>query len=270
MNQKEIAFVKTVWDFYDTSGRHDLPWRQTTDPYAILVSELMLQQTQVTRVVSKYAAFMVAYPTVHTLATTGLGGVLRLWQGLGYNRRAKFLWQCAQEIVDKYDGVFPKDEHQLQALPGIGPYTAAAICAFAYNQPVELIETNVRQVYIHHFFTKAAQVTDQEILHKVARTMPVDRARAWYAAVMDYGTYLKATHGNNTRKRKGYLKQSAFKGSDRQIRGAILRALQSGRLDVQAFEAELSTFASDRVQRQTAALLAEGLVVKGRQYYQLP
>jgi A/G-specific adenine glycosylase len=270
MSQIEKRFVATVWDFYRTQGRHDLPWRQTTDPYCVLVSELMLQQTQVARVTPKYETFLAQYPTVDTLSRASLGDVLRLWQGLGYNRRAKFLLQYAQVIVDQHAGVFPSNYDRLLALPGIGPYTAAAICAFAYNQPVELIETNVRQVYIHHFFMNAAQVTDQEILHLVARTTPAGRSRDWYAALMDYGSHLKATYGNNTSKRKGYTKQSTFKGSDREVRGAILRTLTDGSVLSDALFIQLTQFERSRVSTQLNALIVEGLVVGKEGRLELP
>ena len=185
MTKKEREFQAFVLDWYAKCGRHDLPWRQDHDPYKILVSELMLQQTQVSRVVPKYQAFIMQYPTVKKLAKASLGDVLRLWQGLGYNRRAKFLLQCAQSVSGEYKGVFPTTYDEILKLPGIGPYTAAAICAFAYNQPVALIETNVRQVYIHHFFKRAEQVTDTQILEKVRRTLPTTQSRQWYAALMD-------------------------------------------------------------------------------------
>ena len=152
MNKKEREFVARVWEYYKAHGRHDLPWRKTTDPYKILVSELMLQQTQVDRVLLKYKAFLKLFPTARRLAAAPLGDVLRAWQGLGYNRRAKFLHQAAQYVTNELKGRWPKDEAGLLALPGVGPYTARAVLAFAYNEPVVLIETNVRQVFLHHLF----------------------------------------------------------------------------------------------------------------------
>ena len=270
MTKTEQQFVDTVWDYYDKHGRAALPWRVKQDPYRVLVSELMLQQTQVARVVPKYEAFIKVYPTVRKLAQASLGDVLRLWNGLGYNRRAKFLLQCAQEIVENHKGAFPQEYAELLKLPGIGPYTAGAICAFAYNQPVALIETNVRQVYIHHFFKNKEAVTDAEILEKVKKTLPVGQARAWYAAIMDYGTYLKAEYGNNVGQSKSYTKQSKFKGSNREVRGAIVRLLTDTALTKRQMLAKVDRKDAQLVTEQLDGLVAEGLVVIVDTHYRLP
>jgi len=270
MTKKEREFQAFVLDWYAKCGRHDLPWRQDHDPYKILVSELMLQQTQVSRVVPKYQAFIMQYPTVKKLAKASLGDVLRLWQGLGYNRRAKFLLQCAQSVSGEYKGVFPTTYDEILKLPGIGPYTAAAICAFAYNQPVELVETNVRQVYIHHFFKRAEQVTDTQILEKVRRTVPAGLSRDWYAALMDYGTHLKALHGNNTRKVKGYSKQSKFTGSNREVRAAIVRVLTVQPHTKAQLWQELQRYDQVKIQPQVDSLLADQMVLLVKGKYQLP
>ena len=270
MTNKEREFQAFVLDWYEKCGRHELPWRQDYNPYKILVSELMLQQTQVSRVIPKYQAFIKKYPTVQKLAKASLGDVLRLWHGLGYNRRAKFLLQCAQTVSGDYKGVFPATYDELLPLPGIGPYTAAAICAFAYNQPVELIETNVRQVYIHHFFKNKEEVTDKEILEKVRRTVPAGQSRDWYAALMDYGTHLKALNGNNTRKVKGYSKQSKFTGSNREVRAAIVRVLTAQPRTKSQLWQELQGYDQTKIKPQLDSLLADQMVqiVKGK--YQLP
>ena len=219
MNKKESAFVATVWDFFSEHGRHTLPWRKTHDPYKILVSEIMLQQTQVDRVLPKYTAFIKQFPTVRALSAASLREVLSSWQGLGYNRRAKMLHACAVRIVKEHKGKFPRTASALEALPGIGPYTAAAIMAFAFNKPKPLIETNVRSVYLHHFFKGKTQVSDKELLPIVERTMDKERIREWYWALMDYGTWIKKTYGNPNSQSSSYTQQSAFRGSNRQIRG---------------------------------------------------
>lgn len=225
MNKREALFVETVLTYYKEHGRYSLPWRQVTDPYLILVSEIMLQQTQVDRVIPKYQAFIERWPTAEQLALASLRDVLIEWQGLGYNRRAKYLHECAKAIVNEYQGTFPASMKELQKLPGIGAYTAGAIMAFAYNISVPLIETNVRTVFIHHFFKREETVTDEAILRLVARTLPTDNPRQWYAALMDYGTYLKQTLPPVHRKSAVYKKQSTFKGSNRQLRGMVVRLL---------------------------------------------
>lgn len=271
MNKKEQKFIDTVWNYYRAAGRHTLPWRQTHNPYQILVSELMLQQTQVVRVVQKYEAFIKKWPTVQSLAKASLGEVLLAWQGLGYNRRAKFLYMCAKAIVHEYGGVFPTDKRTLETLPGIGPYTAGAICTFAYNQPVVLIETNVRRVFLHHFFTHEHSVSDTAIFPMIERTLPVDNSREWYAALMDYGAHLKNTIPNPNVRSKAYVKQSKFEGSDRQIRGAILKLfVDHNRLTQKKVNGLLPDFAVQRVADQLTKLHVEGFLVKQNQTYHLP
>jgi len=270
MTKKEREFQTFLIEWYAKCGRHDLPWRQTHDPYLILVSELMLQQTQVVRVIPKYEAFILEYPTVDDLAAASLGDVLRLWQGLGYNRRAKFLLQCAQQVSQANQGVFPSMYDELLRLPGIGPYTASAICAFAYNQSVELIETNVRQVMIHHFFAGRESVSDTEILEQVRRTLPADNARAWYAALMDYGSHLKALNGNNTRIVSGYSKQSTFKGSTREVRAAIIRILSKGSYSHAELLKALAHYDIGKIQPQLDALLEDEMIAVTKDTYHLP
>ena len=270
MRAKSVAeFQKIVWQFYRDHGRHALPWRHTTDPYRILVSELMLQQTQVDRVVPKYDAFIEKWPTTKSLADASLGEVLKAWQGLGYNRRAKFLHQAAVYVETELSGVFPKTETDLRCLPGVGPYTAAAVAAFAYDARVTLIETNVRQVIIFHFLQDREDITDKEILELVQKTLPRADFRSWYAALMDYGAYLKKEHGNLTRRSSSYTKQSPFKGSDREIRGAILRVLSGNPLTKNKLYKELQ-FDSDRIEAQLTSLEKEGLVIRNKTKFLLP
>jgi A/G-specific adenine glycosylase len=227
MNAREKKFITTVQQFYTEHGRHTLPWRKTHNPYRILVSEIMLQQTQVERVIPKYQNFLKLFPTVEVLAAASLGQVLVAWQGLGYNRRAKMLHACAQVVVNDLGGIWPKTHSGLLALPGVGPYTASAVLAFAFNVPTPLIETNVRTVYIHHFFPNETNVLDSALLPIIERTLDKENPRIWYASLMDYGSYLKATVGNKSRASKHHVKQSTFAGSNRQIRGAIIRLLGS-------------------------------------------
>jgi A/G-specific adenine glycosylase len=270
MNKREQKFISIVWEYFNLHGRHVLPWRKTKNPYRILVSELMLQQTQVERVVPKYKAFIKRFPTLKQVAAASIGDVLRLWQGLGYNRRAKYLHETAQIIVTQYGGVFPRNRKELEALPGVGHYTAGAILAFSYNQPAVLIETNIRQVYLHHFFKNVDRVADAEIVPLIEKTMSVERAREWYWALMDYGSYLKRTQGNITHKSKQYVVQSKFAGSNRQIRGAIVRMLLEGGAYTSAEILEsLSSIDSGRVASQLAQLTAEHLVQYDEHYYRI-
>ena len=269
LTKKEQAFTDTVWSFYDEYGREYLPWRKQITPYRVLVSELMLQQTQVPRVIPKFKAFIEKWPTSKELAKASLGEVLTSWQGLGYNRRAKYLQLTAKEIEDNRHGVFPTNYEELLELPGVGPYTAGAITAFAFNKPVTLVETNIRQVYLQYFFKDAEAVSDQQIKKLLQRTLPLTNTRAWYSALMDYGTHLKRIHGNRTQASASYKKQSPFKGSNREIRGRILQLLSRQPLSAVVIE-EQTNFDMVRLDHQLRSLVDEGLVKKSGKLYRLP
>jgi A/G-specific adenine glycosylase len=221
-------FQETVWDYYHAHKR-GMPWRDNPTPYNVLVSEIMLQQTQVPRVIPKFAEFMARFPDIKMLATAPLADVMAHWSGLGYNRRAKFLHEAAKMVVQQYGGALPGNYNDLVLLPGIGPNTAGAILAYAFEQPVVFIETNIRTVVICHFFADADDpITDAQIKDIMQQTIPADTPREWYWALMDYGTHLKATVGGQLQRVHGYKKQSKFQGSRRQIRGEVLKALISG------------------------------------------
>jgi A/G-specific adenine glycosylase len=269
--KRDTAFIETVLEYHRDHGRHHLPWRRTTNPYRILVSEVMLQQTQVDRVIPKYKAFLKQFPNPKQLATASLAEVLTAWQGLGYNRRAKLLKQCAEVITSEHHGRWPKTYDELLVLPGVGPYTAAAVLAFAYNQAVPLIETNVRTVYLHHWFPNDTDVTDAEILALLTKHLPyTGEARTWYAALMDYGSHLKKTRGNPNSRAKNYSRQSTFKGSDRQVRGAIIRALAEHPATAKRLEQTLSHLKDIQLYAQLDRLLDEGMIQKTKQTYHLP
>ena len=218
-------FQKRILDFHKKHGRHELPWRQTTDPYLILVSELMLQQTQVERVIPKYNTFITIFPNVESLADAPLGDVLRLWSGLGYNKRARFLHQAARDVQNIFNGNFPQTFEDLKKLSGVGPYTAGALMTFAFNLPTPMIETNIRSVYIHEFFKSFDEVTDAELWPYIESTLYRENPREWYAALMDYGAHIKKTTKNPSRKSRHHTKQTPFKGSLREVRGKILPSL---------------------------------------------
>jgi A/G-specific adenine glycosylase len=266
-------FRTLVLRHYEKQGRHALPWRTTHDPYRILVSELMLQQTQVDRVIPFYTAFISKWPSAHALAETSLADVLRQWQGLGYNRRAKLLHEAAKIVAREFEGKMPRTIEGLEALPGVGPYTARAVAAFAYNLPVVFVETNVRTAVLHHFFADREQVPDAEVLAVLERATPSSKSsidsRMWWSALMDYGAHLKRSGVRLNAISKGYTKQSAFKGSAREVRGAIVRAL----LERSATEARLTKlFPSERapqVRAELGKLVAERLIAKRGKTFEL-
>jgi len=268
--QPEHEFEKQVWSYYQAHGRHDLPWRLPDaagvfDPYAIMVSEIMLQQTQVARVIPKYQQFLELFPSVEVLAGAPLAEVLKAWSGLGYNRRAKFLWQAAQYVRDQFQGAFPQTVGELVQLPGIGKNTAGAIAAYAFDRPVTYIETNIRTVIIHHFFADRDDISDKELEPILAASIdelvqgsyPEHTPRTWYWALMDYGTFLKQTVGNLNRQSKTYAKQSKFEGSLRQIRGHVLRLLADAPLTETQIAAEIT---DKRLASVLTALCRESII----------
>jgi len=219
-------FRNTVMEYYGEYGRHDLPWRKKPTPYRVIVSELMLQQTQVDRVIPFFKNWMKEFPSFRALANAQQSEVLRHWKGLGYNSRALRLQKLAQEVTEAHNGRLPADYTKLLALPGVGPYTAGAVRAFAFNQWTPLIETNIRRVFIHHFFKGKSEVSDSEIMKIIKEIGEIEEPRTWYAALMDYGATLpKIIKHNPNRQSKHYSRQSKFEGSDRQIRGSILEIL---------------------------------------------
>ena len=200
-----------------------LPWRCIDDPYAVLVSEVMLQQTQVARVEKHWTRFLGLFPTIDALAAAGTADVLAQWQGLGYNRRALALKRAAEVCAAERGGKIPDTAEELEALPGIGPATAAGVMAFAYNRPSVYIETNVRTVFLHELFPACDKVSDRQLAPLVAATCPEDDARAWYYALLDYGAHLKTLVANPSRRSAHYTRQSAFEGSRRQKRAELVR-----------------------------------------------
>ncbi len=290
--------IASLKKFYEKEGRHTLPWRQpppklrqgkpTLDPYKILVSELMLQQTQVHRVIPKYKEFLKTFPNVRVLAEAPLSQVLLHWQGLGYNRRAKFLHETAKMVVQDFGGTVPSDPAILETLPGIGPYTARAVAAFAYNQPVVFIETNIRTVYLLYgdvlkkrssdlpsrstkvklagqtiFFSKPPlrKISDTELLPYIAKDLQRSKMepREFYWALMDYGAHLKHQGVKLNHHSKHYTKQGKFEGSARQLRGAIIKQL----LALPSTAAQLQKISGrplDEVTKILTQLQQEGLV----------
>ena len=218
------SFRRFLLRFYEREGR-DLPWRRTTDPYPVLVSEFMLQQTQVERVLAKYPVFLEAFPDVRALAEAPRQKVLLAWQGLGYNRRALALHATARIITGEFGGEIPLDRATLLSFPGIGSSTAVAVVVFSANRPGIFIETNIRRVYLHLFFPDDERVHDREIEPILEKTLDRKNPRRFYYALMDFGSFLKKGAGNPNLRSASYARQGRFEGSDRQVRGFILRHL---------------------------------------------
>lgn len=218
------SLQKLIWQFYAQNGR-TFDWRNVDDSYLVFISEVMLQQTQTVRVAQKFPQFIAQFPNFATLASASLKEVLKAWQGMGYNRRGKYLHDSAKKVMQEYDGILPDDPHLLETFPGIGKATAASICAFAFNKPTVFIETNIRSVFIFYFFSGQSEIHDKEIYPLVAASIDQENPREWYYALMDHGVMLKKQMKNPSRKSAHHAVQSKFEGSDRQIRGAILRIL---------------------------------------------
>lgn len=259
-------FRNLILSYYRAHGR-DLPWRHTADPYRILVSEIMLQQTQVERVVVKYREFLERFGGFESLARAPRSEVLLAWQGMGYNRRAIALQETARRVVDDHGGELPADVETLATFPGIGNATAAAICAYAFNMPVVYIETNIRRIFIHFFFQDREGVRDDEILPLVEQALYRENPREWYSAMMDYGTVLKKRTANPNRRSASYSRQSRFEGSDRQIRGRILAlVLEEGTVTEKEVILRLCE-EPGRVKRILGDLAREGFVAESEGAY---
>ncbi|MDR3579402.1 MAG: A/G-specific adenine glycosylase [Oryzomonas sp.] len=255
------AFQKAIIANYRANPR-PMPWRETRDPYRILISEIMLQQTQVERVKAKYAEFLAAFPTFSDLAGAPLPHVVRVWQGLGYNRRALALKRCAGEIMERFAGQFPATIEELESLPGIGPYTARAVAAFAFGTAEAFIETNIRAVFIHFFFHNRDKVGDREIMPLVAVTLDRGDPRTWYYALMDFGMMLKQSHPNPGRRSAHHARQSRFEGSNRQLRSRMLRAVLEQPGITAGALAELLGAEPEAVRRNLEAMQREGFLGK--------
>jgi A/G-specific adenine glycosylase len=256
------VFKETIWQRGDELFR-PMPWRTDTQPYYVMVSEIMLQQTQVDRVIPKFNAFINTFPTVEVLSNASLADVLQLWSGLGYNRRAKFLHEAAKMIVNEFNGVFPETAKELLRLPGVGVNTAGAMLAYSFNQPAIFIETNIRTVYFYHLFEGRTDVSDAELRAIVESTIDKENPREWYWALMDYGSFLKRNGTGLNNVSKHYKKQSPLKGSVREVRGQILKQLMNADIDEPSLRLQLD--ADERFDTALQALKSEGLVSETKQ-----
>ena len=253
------TFQKVIYTYYKTN-RRAFPWRKTRNPYHILISEIMLQQTQTDRVIEKYEQFITQFKDFFSLAQIPLQEILRQWQGMGYNRRAVALKNIARIVVEQFQGRLPSSVEVLMTLPGIGRTTASAIAAFAFNAPTVFIETNIRSVFIHFFFQDRHNVKDCEILPFIEKTLDTSNPRKWYYALMDYGVMLKKLYPDLGKRSGHYKKQTPFKGSNRQVRGMILKALTA---TTDASEKELIQtlyISAEQIRKNLIQLEKEGFI----------
>ena len=218
------TFQFLIYSYYEKFGR-DFPFRKDLTPYNILVSEIMLQQTQTSTVSEKFLNFIKIFPDFEALANAPTDKVLKAWQGLGYNRRALALKNIAEKVINEHDGQLPDKVEELKKFPQIGHNTASSIITFAFNKATYFVETNIRRVFIYFFFHKRKIISDKEILPLVKATIDKEKPRKWYYALMDYGVMLKKTHPELNKRSAHYRKQKPFKGSNREIRGKILKIL---------------------------------------------
>ncbi len=255
------SFQKLIFTHYREHQR-PMPWRRSKNAYRVILSEVMLQQTQVERVLVKYPEFLKAFPDLFSLAKAPLAEVLRIWQGMGYNRRALSLKKLAELVMHDYQGKLPMDPEELVKLPGIGEYSASAIYTFTTNKTSLFIETNIRRVFIHFFFDDREGIRDNEIMPLVEKTLDQHNPREWYYALMDYGVKLKKEVANPNCRSAHYAKQSKFEGSDRQVRGMILKALlkKSG-ITTAALKRKLTTVPNN-FDQILSGLIAEGFIIK--------
>lgn len=239
-------FKDTIWNFYKRNKRN-FPWRETTNPYNILVSEMMLQQTQTGRVLPKYNEFIKKFPSLDKLNQAKISEVLKAWSGLGYNRRALYLKQAAVHLANTQNFT----PENLTLAKGIGKNTAGAIYVFSYNKPYVFIETNIRRVFIYEFFKNSKTVTDKEILELVQNTLDQRNPREWYYALMDYGAFLSKVKVNPNTKSKHYSKQSKFEGSVRQTRGNILKLLlKTNNMSIQDLKEQIKSNHFDKALKE--------------------
>ena len=258
--RRVIAFRRRVYTYYSRHGRN-FPWRDSSDPYAIVVSEIMLQQTQTSRVVGRFERFLDRFPTFAALARAPLAAVLTEWQGLGYNRRALFLVNLAQAVMAKHRGTLPATFDELRALPGVGDYTAGALLAFVYGKPAVFIETNIRAVFLEEFFKGKHGVRDKEIASIVELTLDRRDPRRWYYALMDYGVACKARSRSLNARSAHYAKQPPFESSIRKVRGEVVRSLvRAARPLTRAALRELVRSDTKRLASALTGLIDDGII----------
>ncbi len=260
------AFQSLIWDYYRRHAR-PMPWRESSNPYHIYLSEVMLQQTQVTRVLPRYLQYIKRYPTIAKVAQAPSAQLLQIWQGLGYNRRAVNMGRACRLMMAHHSGKVPQRREELLALPGVGAATAGAILVYAFGKRIPFIETNIRRLFIHFFFAEhpaTDSIADREIMPLIEQSLPRRKLRHWFYALTDYGARLARQRPNPNRRAQAYRQQSAFAGSHRALRGAIVRyVLQEGALSRPLLCERLPTYGRIQVERALAELAAEGMITEG-------
>ena len=266
---KEVikAFQDFIYSFYRRNKRN-FPFRENLTPYKVVVSEIMLQQTQTNRVSEKFLEFIDKFPDFKSLASASVEELLSVWQGLGYNRRALALKKIAQKIVNDYNGKVPKDLKSLEALPQIGHNTASSILTFTYNIPTYFIETNIRRVYIYFFFPGRSKIDDKEIMDIVKTSVDQNNPRDWYYALMDFGVMLKKAHPELNKRSVHYRKQSNFDGSTRQIRGKLLKLLLKTPLPRNEIFDKLD-YDNNKIDKILKMLVKEGFIQKEQDMFKI-
>ncbi len=262
LNKKVIElFQKFIYDYYKNHKRK-FPFREKITPYNVLISEIMLQQTQTSRVSEKFLKFIKKFPDFLSLSNASTEEVLKEWKGLGYNRRAIALKEIAQRVINDFNGELPDSIETLQSFPQIGYNTASSILTFAFNIPTVFIETNVRRVYIFFFFPNKKKINDKEILPIVEKTIDKNNPREWYYALMDYGVMLKKKFPDLGRTSIHYKKQSAFEGSNRQIRGKILKMMIKNQVITKSkIIDKFKNLSSGRINSILSQLEKEGFII---------
>lgn len=262
------TFQNIIYSYFNQYGR-DFPFRNEINPYNVVISEIMLQQTQTNRVVEKFQQFIQKFPDFQSLANAPLNEVLKVWQGLGYNRRAVALKKIAERVVNEFDGILPADIDILKSFPQIGHNTASSIVAFAFNMPTFFIEVNIRRVYIYYFFPGKSSIKDSAIVLIVRKTLDSSNVRKWYYALTDYGVMLKKTHPELNKRSAHYRKQAKFKGSNREVRGKILKLLiaSSSLTEVEIFK-ELK-INSKKLKEILNLLIKEGFIKQEKQGFSI-
>lgn len=249
------------------NNKRDFAWRQDITPYRVTISEIMLQQTQTSRVAQRFLPWLELFSDFEALSNASTHDVISAWSGLGYNRRALALHALSKRVVLELNGELPDTPEGLMKFKGIGPNTAGSICAFAFNKPVVFIETNIRAVYIHHFFPNSENVHDKQLLPLIEQTLDNQNPRDWYYALMDYGVKLKREYKNPSRRSKHYEIQSKFEGSERQIRGMILRAItEYGKLSFDELTSVIP-HESGRIRKNLSDLMVEGFIRNHNEIY---